>query len=210
MEQVLERGSWMICKSPIILNKWSPSLSLKKGEVTKVPVWVKMHNVPLLAYSDVGLSLIATQIDMALYMPEACKEAAPKAPSMVANKPSPMEDQEEGFVELSNSSEILTGFVSSSKVSWSILMYDDIRISFVGCSSYARRLGYDAYVGWLTDMTETKYHIQAQLFQVSWSYSESYLRMKIKEIAVNSQYFLLHLCTQVRFDCNRCLNYVDS
>ncbi|GJY56238.1 reverse transcriptase domain-containing protein [Tanacetum coccineum] len=35
---------------------------IEKGEVTKVPVWVKMHNVPLLAYSDVGLSLIATQI----------------------------------------------------------------------------------------------------------------------------------------------------
>ncbi|GJV56795.1 putative ribonuclease H-like domain-containing protein [Tanacetum coccineum] len=60
--KVLERGPWMIRKSPIILNKWSSSLSLKKGEVTKVPVWVKMHNVPLLAYSEDGLSLIATQI----------------------------------------------------------------------------------------------------------------------------------------------------
>nr|GEU58849.1 hypothetical protein [Tanacetum cinerariifolium] len=32
------------------------------SEVTKVPVWVKLHSVPVLAYSDVGLSLIATQI----------------------------------------------------------------------------------------------------------------------------------------------------
>nr|GEX99933.1 hypothetical protein [Tanacetum cinerariifolium] len=62
MEQVLERGPWMIRKSPIILNKWSSSMSLKKGEVTKVSVWVKMHNVPLLAYSKDRLSLIATQI----------------------------------------------------------------------------------------------------------------------------------------------------
>ncbi|GJT39305.1 putative reverse transcriptase domain, reverse transcriptase zinc-binding domain protein [Tanacetum coccineum] len=30
-------------------------------EVTKVPVWVKLHGVPVLAYSDDGLSLIATQ-----------------------------------------------------------------------------------------------------------------------------------------------------
>ncbi|GJR49512.1 retrovirus-related pol polyprotein from transposon TNT 1-94 [Tanacetum coccineum] len=62
MDQVLEKGPWMIRKSPIILNKWSPSVSLKKGEVTKVPVWVKLYNVPVLAYSEDGLSLIATQI----------------------------------------------------------------------------------------------------------------------------------------------------
>ncbi|GKB93497.1 hypothetical protein Tco_0979634 [Tanacetum coccineum] len=62
MEQVLERVLWMIRMSPIILNKWSSSLSLKKGEVTKVSVWVKLHNVSLLVYSEDGLSLIATQI----------------------------------------------------------------------------------------------------------------------------------------------------
>ncbi|GKD88515.1 hypothetical protein Tco_1364022, partial [Tanacetum coccineum] len=62
MDQVLEKGPWMIRKSPIILNKWSPSVSLKKGEVTKVPVWVKLYNVSVLGYSEDGLSLIATQI----------------------------------------------------------------------------------------------------------------------------------------------------
>ncbi|GJY64200.1 reverse transcriptase domain-containing protein [Tanacetum coccineum] len=60
--QVLERGPWMIRNSPIILNKWSSSSTLKKDVVTKVPVWVKLHKVPLLAYSEDGLSLIATQI----------------------------------------------------------------------------------------------------------------------------------------------------
>ncbi|GJZ03931.1 putative reverse transcriptase domain, reverse transcriptase zinc-binding domain protein [Tanacetum coccineum] len=34
----------------------------KYGEVTKVPVWVKLYNVPVLAYSEDGLSLIASQI----------------------------------------------------------------------------------------------------------------------------------------------------
>nr|GEU57125.1 hypothetical protein [Tanacetum cinerariifolium] len=62
MDQVLEKGPWLIRKSPIILNKWTPSVSLKKGEVANVPVWVKMYNVPVLAYSEDGLSLIATQI----------------------------------------------------------------------------------------------------------------------------------------------------
>nr|GEW95485.1 hypothetical protein [Tanacetum cinerariifolium] len=61
-DQVIDKGPWMIRKSPIMLSKWSPSVSLKKGEVTKVPVWVKMYNVPVLAYSEDGLSLLATQI----------------------------------------------------------------------------------------------------------------------------------------------------
>ncbi|GKB69879.1 zinc knuckle CX2CX4HX4C containing protein [Tanacetum coccineum] len=39
-----------------------PNLALKKDEVTKVLVWLKMHKVPLVAYSEDGLSLIATQI----------------------------------------------------------------------------------------------------------------------------------------------------
>nr|GEY92677.1 hypothetical protein [Tanacetum cinerariifolium] len=61
-DQVIEKGPWMIRKSPIILSKWSPNVSLKRGEVTKVSVWVKMYNVPVLAYSKDGLSLLGTQI----------------------------------------------------------------------------------------------------------------------------------------------------
>ncbi|GKB41078.1 retrovirus-related pol polyprotein from transposon TNT 1-94 [Tanacetum coccineum] len=62
LDQVLEQGSWLIRNVPIILTKWSPNMSLCKDEVTKVPVWVKLHKVPVVAYSEDGLSLIATQI----------------------------------------------------------------------------------------------------------------------------------------------------
>ncbi|GJR73623.1 putative reverse transcriptase domain, ribonuclease H-like domain, aspartic peptidase domain protein [Tanacetum coccineum] len=62
MDQVIERCPWLICNTPLILNKWAPNMSLKPGEVNKVPVWVKLYNVPVVAYSEDGLSLIATQI----------------------------------------------------------------------------------------------------------------------------------------------------
>ncbi|GKB53528.1 nucleotide-binding alpha-beta plait domain-containing protein [Tanacetum coccineum] len=62
MEQVLERGPWLIRNSINSCNKWTPSLPLRKDEVTKVPVRVKLHKVPLVAYSEGGLSFIATQI----------------------------------------------------------------------------------------------------------------------------------------------------
>ncbi|GKD76674.1 zinc knuckle CX2CX4HX4C containing protein, partial [Tanacetum coccineum] len=51
----------MIRRVPIFLNKWSPSVSLLKEELSRVPVWVKFHDVPLVAYTSDGLSLIATK-----------------------------------------------------------------------------------------------------------------------------------------------------
>ncbi|GJV38022.1 hypothetical protein Tco_1410499 [Tanacetum coccineum] len=62
MESVLENGPWLIRLVPLILNVWSPDADLIKAEVKKAPVWVKLHHVPIVAYSEVGLSLITTQI----------------------------------------------------------------------------------------------------------------------------------------------------
>ncbi|GJT27812.1 zinc knuckle CX2CX4HX4C containing protein [Tanacetum coccineum] len=62
IEKVLEARPWLIRLVPLILNKWSPNADLKKAEVKTAPVWVKLHHVPIVAYSEVGLSLIMTQI----------------------------------------------------------------------------------------------------------------------------------------------------
>ncbi|GKB47808.1 hypothetical protein Tco_0898561 [Tanacetum coccineum] len=62
LEQVLEKGPWLIRNQPLILTKWTPNLTLSKDNVTKVPVWVKIQKVHVVAYVEDGLSLIATQI----------------------------------------------------------------------------------------------------------------------------------------------------
>ncbi|XP_022032619.1 uncharacterized protein LOC110933720 [Helianthus annuus] len=62
MAKVLEGGPWLIRKVPLFLNVWSPSISLKKGGIKSVPVWVKLHNVPIAVYTDDGLSLLASKI----------------------------------------------------------------------------------------------------------------------------------------------------
>ncbi|GKE75440.1 putative reverse transcriptase domain-containing protein, partial [Tanacetum coccineum] len=62
MESVLENGPWLIRLVPLILNEWTPNTILKKDEIKSALVWVKMHHVPIVAYSKVGLSLITTQI----------------------------------------------------------------------------------------------------------------------------------------------------
>ncbi|XP_021991414.1 uncharacterized protein LOC110888182 [Helianthus annuus] len=62
MMKVLEGGPWLIRKMPLFLNKWSPKVSLKKEGIKTIPLWVKLHNVPIAVYTDDGLSLLASKI----------------------------------------------------------------------------------------------------------------------------------------------------
>ncbi|XP_021996195.1 uncharacterized protein LOC110893393 [Helianthus annuus] len=60
--KVLEGGPWLIRKVPLFLNVWSPKITLKKDCIKTVPIWVKLHNVPIAAYTDDGLSLLASKL----------------------------------------------------------------------------------------------------------------------------------------------------
>ncbi|GKB04070.1 zinc knuckle CX2CX4HX4C containing protein [Tanacetum coccineum] len=62
VDSVVRDGSLMIHGIPIFLNKWSPSVSLIKEDLSRVPVWVKFHDVPSVVYTSDGLSLIATKM----------------------------------------------------------------------------------------------------------------------------------------------------
>nr|GEV18678.1 hypothetical protein [Tanacetum cinerariifolium] len=59
---VLRNSPWMICEIFSFLNKWLPSVILIKDDLSYVPVLVKFHDVPLVAYTSNRLSLIATKI----------------------------------------------------------------------------------------------------------------------------------------------------
>ncbi|GKE39808.1 zinc knuckle CX2CX4HX4C containing protein [Tanacetum coccineum] len=63
LEDALENGPWMIRNSPIILKKWSMNTRLCKEELTRIPVWVKIHDIPIQVFSEDGLSIIASQIE---------------------------------------------------------------------------------------------------------------------------------------------------
>ncbi|GKA11906.1 zinc knuckle CX2CX4HX4C containing protein [Tanacetum coccineum] len=52
LEAVLESGHWMIRNTLIILKKWSMSTSLLKEELTRIPIWVKLHDVPLQVFKE--------------------------------------------------------------------------------------------------------------------------------------------------------------
>ena len=68
VEDVLENGPWIIRNVPIILKKWTPSSMLTKDSQTKVPVWLKLHDVPLAAFTADGLSVVASKIGTPLML----------------------------------------------------------------------------------------------------------------------------------------------
>nr|GEW63851.1 hypothetical protein [Tanacetum cinerariifolium] len=47
-----KNGPWLIRHVPLLLNEWTANTILKKDEIKRVPVWVKMHHVPIVAYFD--------------------------------------------------------------------------------------------------------------------------------------------------------------
>nr|GEV32665.1 hypothetical protein [Tanacetum cinerariifolium] len=68
LNSMLENGPWFIRDHPLILRKWNPDVDLLKEDVRNVPVWVKLHGVPVTAFSEDGLSVIDTKLGTSLML----------------------------------------------------------------------------------------------------------------------------------------------
>ncbi|GJZ99949.1 hypothetical protein Tco_0672500 [Tanacetum coccineum] len=68
LDAMLENGPWFIRNNPLILKKWHTDENLLKEDVSNVPVWVKLHGVPVTTFSKDGLSDIATKLDTPLML----------------------------------------------------------------------------------------------------------------------------------------------
>ncbi|GJU91234.1 sodium/hydrogen exchanger 6 [Tanacetum coccineum] len=79
LDAVLEGGPWMVHNSPIILKKWSMKTSLQKEELTHIPIWLKLHDVPIQVFEEDGISLIATYLGKPImldsYTSSMCKDS---------------------------------------------------------------------------------------------------------------------------------------
>ncbi|GKD65450.1 copia protein, partial [Tanacetum coccineum] len=68
LDAMLENGPWFIQNKPLILKKWHLDENLLREDVSTVPVWVKLHGVPVTAFSEDGLSAIATKLGTPLML----------------------------------------------------------------------------------------------------------------------------------------------
>ncbi|XP_074306122.1 uncharacterized protein LOC141641354 [Silene latifolia] len=46
-DKVMNSGYYMFDNKPMIMKSWTRDLEMKKEEVSSVPAWIKMHNLPL-------------------------------------------------------------------------------------------------------------------------------------------------------------------
>ncbi|GJS09425.1 RNA-directed DNA polymerase, eukaryota, reverse transcriptase zinc-binding domain protein [Tanacetum coccineum] len=67
---------WLIRNVPLILKQWTPDANIIKEGVCNIPVWVKFHDFPITAFTEDGLSAIATKLGNPLmldsYMAAMC------------------------------------------------------------------------------------------------------------------------------------------
>ncbi|GJT10262.1 retrotransposon protein, putative, ty1-copia subclass [Tanacetum coccineum] len=68
LNAILENGPWFVHNNPLILKKWNLDVNLLKEDVENIPVWVKLHGVPVTAFSEDGLSVIATKLGTPLML----------------------------------------------------------------------------------------------------------------------------------------------
>lgn len=58
--RILKRGMWSIGNIPMVITKWVPEEMKEKPEITAIPLWVHLKNVPMHMYSWQGLSFITS------------------------------------------------------------------------------------------------------------------------------------------------------
>ncbi|KAK9273392.1 hypothetical protein L1049_018202 [Liquidambar formosana] len=69
--RVLDSGPWYFAGKLIILQKWHEGIQFSKVKLSKVPVWVKLYNVPLNLWTIEGLSYAASAVGTPLYLDDA-------------------------------------------------------------------------------------------------------------------------------------------
>ncbi|GJY05634.1 RNA-directed DNA polymerase, eukaryota, reverse transcriptase zinc-binding domain protein, partial [Tanacetum coccineum] len=70
INEVINNGPWMVNNKPMVVQKWCIDMCLDKTEPKKIPVWIKMINVPMEAWSVKGISALASSVGKPVIMDE--------------------------------------------------------------------------------------------------------------------------------------------
>ncbi|GKC73831.1 ATPase, F1/V1/A1 complex, alpha/beta subunit [Tanacetum coccineum] len=70
INEVINNGPWMVNNKPMVVQKWCIDMCLDKAEPKKIPVWIKMINVHMEAWSVKGISALASSVGKPVIMDE--------------------------------------------------------------------------------------------------------------------------------------------
>ncbi|GJS17916.1 RNA-directed DNA polymerase, eukaryota, reverse transcriptase zinc-binding domain protein [Tanacetum coccineum] len=68
LNSVVEKGPWMVNGKLLIVQKWNHELGMQMSEHSKLPIWVRLSDVPLEAWSVDGISALARSLGNPLIM----------------------------------------------------------------------------------------------------------------------------------------------
>ncbi|GKD71191.1 RNA-directed DNA polymerase, eukaryota, reverse transcriptase zinc-binding domain protein, partial [Tanacetum coccineum] len=60
LNRMLESGPWMIRSKPLLVQRWEHSLIIDKKEPNVLPIWIKLLNLPLEAWTMKGIRGVAS------------------------------------------------------------------------------------------------------------------------------------------------------
>ncbi|GJV20381.1 RNA-directed DNA polymerase, eukaryota, reverse transcriptase zinc-binding domain protein [Tanacetum coccineum] len=69
IKEVINNGPWMVKNKHVVVQKWSIDMCIDKAETKQLPVWVKIMNVPMKAWSVKGISALASSIGKPIVTP---------------------------------------------------------------------------------------------------------------------------------------------
>jgi hypothetical protein len=61
-DEVMEAKVWHIANKPLILRKWTPGMQLLKLSLSSIPIWIKLHNLPIEFWNATCLSYVASGV----------------------------------------------------------------------------------------------------------------------------------------------------
>jgi len=67
MLRVFDEGPYHFAGRPLIIKCWEPGMNLAKDTHSSIPLWIKIHNIPLEGWSLKGISIMASHIGRPLY-----------------------------------------------------------------------------------------------------------------------------------------------
>ncbi|PWA74759.1 RNA-directed DNA polymerase, eukaryota, Reverse transcriptase zinc-binding domain protein [Artemisia annua] len=68
LDKVVNSGPWMVSNKPFFVQKWDNHVCLDKKEPDVLPIWIKLGNVPLEAWTTHGISALASRLGKPLVM----------------------------------------------------------------------------------------------------------------------------------------------
>ena len=73
-DEVMEAKVWHIANKPPILRKWTPSMQLLKLSFSFIPIWIKLHNLPIEFWNAICSSYVASGVGKPLCADYVTKE----------------------------------------------------------------------------------------------------------------------------------------